>query len=73
MKAYEYNRIKYLTFDLINVYHSVNDKATVEAVYAQTARERPILDVWVRYFFIDILLNFPLDIINCFHTERKNK
>ena len=39
MKAYEYNRIKYLTFDLINVYHSVNDKATVEAVYAQTVAE----------------------------------
>jgi hypothetical protein len=39
MKAYEYNRIKYLTFDLINVYHSVNDKATVEAVYAQTVSE----------------------------------
>lgn len=39
MKAYEYNRIKYLTFDLINVYHSVNEKATVEAVYAQTVAE----------------------------------
>ena len=39
LKPYEYNRIKYLTFDLVNVYHSVNDKSTVEAVYAQVATE----------------------------------
>lgn len=39
IKTYEYNRIKHLTFNLINVYHSVNDKSTVEAVYAQVANE----------------------------------
>ena len=39
LKPYEYNRIKYLTFDLVNVYHSVNDKSTIETVYAQVATE----------------------------------
>lgn len=39
LKPHEYNRIKYLTFDLVNVYHSVNDKSTVNAVYAQVASE----------------------------------
>ncbi|MCL2114208.1 MAG: FusB/FusC family EF-G-binding protein [Streptococcaceae bacterium] len=39
LKPYEYNRIKSLTFDLVNIYHSVNDKSTVNAVYAQVASE----------------------------------
>lgn len=39
MKPYEFNRIKYLTFDLVNVYHSVNDKSTQEAVFAQVEAE----------------------------------
>ncbi|MFC4653202.1 FusB/FusC family EF-G-binding protein [Lactococcus nasutitermitis] len=39
LKSYEYNRIKYLTFDLLNAYHSVNDSTTLEAVYAQIVNE----------------------------------
>jgi len=39
IKAHEYNRIKYLTFDLVNAYHSVNDRDTLAAVYAQVASE----------------------------------
>lgn len=39
MKPYEYNRIKALAFNLVNVYHSVNDKTTQEAVYATAANE----------------------------------
>ena len=39
MKPYEFNRIKHLTFDLVNVYHSVNDKSTCEAVYTQVVSE----------------------------------
>ena len=30
LKPYEFNRIKYLTFDLVNVYHSVNDRSAQE-------------------------------------------
>lgn len=39
IKAHEYNRIKYLTFDLVNAYHSVNDKDTLAAVCAQVVSE----------------------------------
>lgn len=39
LKSHEYHRIKNLTFDLVNIYHSVNDKSTVNAVYAQVAGE----------------------------------
>jgi hypothetical protein len=39
LKPYEYNRIKYLTFNLVNTYHSVNDKSTQNAVYATVVTE----------------------------------
>lgn len=39
LQPYQYNRIKYLAFDLINVYHSVNDKSTQAAVYSQIYSE----------------------------------
>ncbi|GBG96512.1 FusB/FusC family EF-G-binding protein [Lactococcus termiticola] len=39
LKNHEFNRIKHLTFDMVNAYHSVNDKDTLAAVYAQVVAE----------------------------------
>ena len=44
LKPYQYNQIKYLAFNLLNTYHSVNDKGTQAAFYDLIATQISLLD-----------------------------
>lgn len=50
----DFNRIRHLTFELINAYHSVNSVETQEALYAQISDEMYQLSETLVPFIRDI-------------------